>query len=83
MHVILAIFFSLLLDGGLLSEPGVCYCITIIAYFTVRSVIATKRSGGYPILTRLQWIAVALLPLYALPWFMMVLGFGHWLRFGT
>jgi len=81
IHVILFFLFGMLLDCGELSVPGGIYCLTVIAYLTVRFLIARLR--GYPILTKTQAVALLLLPAYGPA---LVVTLFHWaqrLRWGT
>jgi hypothetical protein len=62
VHIVYAIVFATLLDGGEVSTPVAVHSLAIVIYFAVRLTLA--RSGGCPVLSRLQTVMLLLLPLY-------------------
>ena len=80
IHAVYFVFFSLLLDGGVLSVPVGVYSLSVFFYFVVRIPIGHQR--GYPILTRRQIAGLLLLPLYGPVAFTFVFHFAQRLRYG-
>lgn len=74
IHIVLLFLSGLILDCGALSVPLGIYCMTVIAYLTVRVVIA--RIKGFPVLTKCQSVMLLLLPVwgpvYMIPLFYLV-----------
>jgi len=80
LHIAFLPFFALLLDGGVISIPGSLYCITAILYFAVQ--FGLVRATGWPILTRLQVVALLLLPAYGLAVFVALFYLSQRIRYG-
>jgi hypothetical protein len=70
IHVILFFLFGLILDCGEVSVPGRLYCLTVTVYLLAQFAVARFR--GYPVLTKVQAIALLFLPAYG-PAFMIAL----------
>jgi len=80
LHIILLFLFSLLIDGGEISVPGSAYCLTFLLYFGFRFILAKFK--GYPILSRLQVIALLLMPLYGLGLFVFIFHLVQRIKYG-
>jgi hypothetical protein len=78
MHFIYLCFFSLLLCNDML--PLQYYSMAMVLYFGVR--LAIGRYRGYPVLTKLQSIGLALVPLYGPVLSIAIIYQGQAIRFG-
>ena len=77
IHALLFLFFGMLLGGG---EPGMVYCSTVVVYLLVR-VFLTARRGKVPVLSRLQKIALLVLPFYGYPLTLLAVYAGQAIRY--
>ena len=78
LHVVFLIPFLLVLDPvGYLAG---FYSATVLVYLGVRTSIARRR--GYPALSKLQAVMIALLPVWGTVLFVTLAMAANWLRWG-
>jgi len=68
----LLFFFSLLLDGGAISNPAMFYFSFASLYLFAKLIIWGFSKSGYPSLKVFHRIAILLMPFYGLPIFIMI-----------
>lgn len=67
LNAVLFFFFSMLLDCGTISNPGMFFFSGTIIYLTTRLLIGHFSPGGHPTLSVLQRYFLILLPFYGFP----------------
>ncbi len=77
VHALLFVFFGLLLGGG---EPGMVYCATVAVYLLVRVFLTAGRDRA-PVLSRLQKVALLVLPSYGYPLMHLAVYLGQAIRY--
>ena len=80
VHLLMFFLFGMLLDCGVISEPGMLYCGTVMAHIGTRFVLAHFK--GYPTLTKPQAIATMLLPGYGPFAFVALFHLAQQVRYG-
>jgi hypothetical protein len=81
IHIVMLCLFCVLFHWRVeVTVPGGIYCLTVIAYLVVRSVIASFHE--YPILTKPQAVAMMLLPAYGPAFMIYLFNWAQRLRWG-